>query len=215
MRSALEGLMNFWQCRVLYRVYDIVLSSAFLAWKTHVFLSAREGGIWMRTFCALGSLQGNTDVQSQRDASKVTYLELSVRQEMKRKWSERQGMSLPPALLDVLMPVSFSPAADGGRKLPETLLSFKLSLKHWPTAYWAENGRTPIDSCGLRISTGTRFNKHQKCNGIPLLLKDQDGNVFITRFIKDSSIILVRFLRGQLCICQPDTNKTGEGNVKQ
>lgn len=84
----------------------------------------------MCTFCALGSLQGNTDVQSQRDASKVTYLELSVGQEMKRKWSERQGMSLPPALLDILMPVSFSPAADGGRKPPETLLSFKLSLKH-------------------------------------------------------------------------------------
>lgn len=45
----------------------------------------------MYTFCVLGSLQGNVDVQSQLDASKVTYLELSDRQEMRRQWSERLG----------------------------------------------------------------------------------------------------------------------------
>lgn len=45
----------------------------------------------MYPFCVLGSLQGNRDVQSQLDASKVTYLELSVRQEMKRKWNEGLG----------------------------------------------------------------------------------------------------------------------------
>lgn len=45
----------------------------------------------MYAFCMLGSLQGNMDVQSQLAASQVMYLELSVRQEMKRKWSERLG----------------------------------------------------------------------------------------------------------------------------
>lgn len=48
-----------------------------------------------------------------------------------------------------------------------------------------------------------------------MLLKDENGNVFIIRSIKDSCIILVQFLKGQLCICQPDTSKTREGNVKQ
>lgn len=83
----------------------------------------------MYTFCVLGSLQGNMDVQSQLDASKVMYLELSVRQEMKRKWSERLGDEFT-ALLDILISVSFSSATDGGRKLLETLVSFKLNLKH-------------------------------------------------------------------------------------
>lgn len=83
----------------------------------------------MYTFCVLGSLQGNMDVQSQLDASKVMYLELSVRQEMKRKWSERLGDEFT-ALLDILISVSFSSATDRGRKLLETLVSFKLNLKH-------------------------------------------------------------------------------------
>lgn len=83
----------------------------------------------MYTFCVLGNLQGNMDVQSQLDASKVMYLELSVRQEMKRKWSERLGDEFT-ALLDILISVSFSSATDGGRKLLETLVSFKLNLKH-------------------------------------------------------------------------------------
>lgn len=69
------------------------------------------------------------DVQSQLDASKVMYLELSVRQEMKRKWSERLGDEFT-ALLDILISVSFSSATDRGRKLLETLVSFKLNLKH-------------------------------------------------------------------------------------
>lgn len=83
----------------------------------------------MYTFCVLGSLQGNMDVQSQLDASKVMYLELSVSQEMKRKWSERLGDEFT-ALLDILISVSFSSATDGGRKLLETLVSNKLNLKH-------------------------------------------------------------------------------------
>lgn len=133
---------------------------------------------------------------------------------MKRKWSERLGDEFT-ALLDILISVSFSSATDRGRKLLETLVSFKLNLKHWPTAYWAENGRTPIDSCGLQISSRIHFNKHRKCNGIPMLLRDENSNVFIIRFIKDTCIILVRFLRGQLCICQLDISKTREGYVKQ
>lgn len=54
-------------------------------------LKGKEEYVWMYAFCMLGSLQGNMDVQSQLAASKVMYLELSVRQEMKRKWSERLG----------------------------------------------------------------------------------------------------------------------------
>ena len=182
----------------------------------HVVLwkEGRKEYVQMYAFCVLGSLQGTTDVQSQLDAPKVKYLELSV-----RKWKENgvKGyvMSLQPALLDILRSVSFSAAAGRGRRLPETLVSFKWSLKHWPTACGAGNGRTPIDSCGLWISSRMHFNKHQKCNGIPMRRKDEDGNVFIIRFIKDSCRILVRFLRGQLRVCQPDTNKTREGNVKR
>lgn len=58
---------------------------------TYFSLKGKEEYVWMYTFYVLGSLQRNMDVRSQLDASKVTYLELSVRQEMKRKWSERLG----------------------------------------------------------------------------------------------------------------------------
>lgn len=122
---------------------------------------------------------------------------------MKRKWSERPGDEFTPAPIDSLISVSFSAAADRGRELLETLLSFKSSLKHWPTAHRAENGRTPGDSCGLRISAGIHFNELQKCNGIPVLLRDEEGNVIIIRFIKDCWVILVPFWREQLCICYP------------
>lgn len=82
----------------------------------------------VRILCSR-QLEGNTDVQSQRDASKVTYAELSVRQEMKRRWSGRLGDEFP-APGDTETSGSFSSAAEGGRRLLETAAAFKLGFQH-------------------------------------------------------------------------------------
>lgn len=55
----------------------------------------------------------------------------------------------------------------------------------------AENERAPIHSWQLQVSRRMHSNKYPKGNSIPMLLKDENGNIFIVKTIKDSCIILV------------------------